>query len=59
MNVVEDLFSLKSGLLAGRNFRLRQSTKRVSSLRLSNFQEIENSHAAGINSIDLDKVEGR
>lgn len=59
MNDIQALCSLKTGLLDGRKFRLRQSTKRVSSLKLSNFQEIENSHTAGINTIDLDKVEGR
>ena len=59
MNDVEAIRSLTTGLLDIRKFRSNQATKRISALRLSNFQEVENSHSAGINTIDLDKVEGR
>lgn len=59
MNDVEAICSVRIGLLGGRKFRLAQATKRVCALRLSHFQEVENSHSAGINTIDLDRVEGR
>lgn len=59
MNDVEAICSLRTGLLDGRKFKLKLATKRLCALSLSNFQEVENSHTAGINTIDLDKVEGR
>ncbi len=59
MNDVEAICSLRSGALDSRKFKLMLATKRLNALRLSNFQEVENSHSAGINTIDLDKVEGR
>ncbi|KAI9555459.1 hypothetical protein GHT06_017974 [Daphnia sinensis] len=59
MNDVDAICNLKTGLIDARKFRSNQATKRVSTLCLSNFQEVENSHSAGINTIDLDKVEGR
>lgn len=59
MNDVDAICNLKTGLIDARKFRSNQATKRVSRLCLSNFQEVENSHSAGINTIDLDKVEGR
>ena len=58
-NTVADVCKLKCGLLDSRRFRQKQATSRVNSLRLSLCQDVENVHSAGINSLDLENVEGR
>ena len=59
LNTVEAILSMKIGLMKSQKFRRLHSTRRVKTLRLSTLIEIENAHSSGINSIDLDKVEGR
>lgn len=59
MNVVEALIHLKTGRITSQQFRQQQATKRVTNLQLSGLQEIEDVHKSGINTMDLDKVEGR
>ena len=59
MNTVNAFCNLKCGLLDVRQFQQQLATKRASNLRLSLCCDVESVHSAGINSIDLDNVEGR
>lgn len=59
MNPVEAVWHLKTGMLKSHTFKRQQATRRVNNLQLSSLVEVENAHSSGINTIDLDKVEGR
>jgi hypothetical protein len=59
MNTVDALLNLRSGLMRNITFNRQQATRRITSLRLSTLVEVENAHSSGINTIDMDKTEGR
>lgn len=59
MSSLEALYALKTGRLSANKFKSLHATRRAKSLRLSNLKEIEDSHSSGINSLHLEKIEGR
>ncbi|XP_067120324.1 DNA excision repair protein ERCC-8-like [Centruroides vittatus] len=53
------LEQLRNGSIESRSFQIAETTRRVLSLELSNFRDLERSHAGGVNTIDIETVENR